>query len=83
MGLAVGVASNYSCMLFEPSVRATGLGTVYNISFAIFNGAFLALASLGIANGIMLTPLYLSLGVVAMSLIILFALRNVHQKTSI
>ncbi|QLE78328.1 MHS family MFS transporter [Francisella sp. Scap27] len=76
MGLAVGVSANYSSMLFSPSVRASGLGTVYNISFAIFNGFFLALASFGIAHGFMLSPLYLSLIVFIVCLLILFVYRK-------
>ncbi|ADA78679.1 MFS transporter [Francisella tularensis] len=83
MGLVVGVASNYASTLFSPVVRASGLGFSYNISFAIFNGAFLALASLGIAKGFILTPLYLVLIVIFTSTLILVFTRNTSQNISI
>lgn len=76
MGLIVGVASNYACTLFTPAVRASGLGFSYNISFAIFNGAFLTLASFGIAKGFMLAPLFLILIVVSIAFSILFFTRK-------
>ncbi|AJI56965.1 sugar (and other) transporter family protein [Francisella philomiragia] len=79
MGLVVGVASNYASTLFTPGVRASGLGFSYNISFAVFNGAFLALASLGIAKGYILTPLYLILTVVVISIIILLITKRFGQ----
>ncbi len=79
MGLIIGVAANYSSMLFNPSVRASGLGTVYNITYAIFNGVFLALASYGITQGFMLTPLYLSMVVIAVSLVVLIILNKKHH----
>lgn len=71
MGLIVGVASNYASTLFTPDVRASGLGFSYNISFAIFNGAFLALASFGVSEGFMFTPLFLIIAVVSISIFIL------------
>ncbi|AIT08693.1 MFS transporter [Candidatus Francisella endociliophora] len=77
MGLIVGVATNYASTLFTPGVRASGLGLSYNISFAIFNGAFLALASFGVAEGFMFTPLMLILTVVTISIITLCLLKNI------
>ncbi|APC96662.1 MFS transporter [Francisella frigiditurris] len=71
MGMIVGVASNYASMLFSPSVRASGLGLSYNVTFAIFNGLFLVVASFGIAKGFMLMPLFLSIMVVITAIIIL------------
>lgn len=73
MGLTVGVAANYSCTLFDANVRASGLGTIYNICFAIFNGIFLALASYGIASGIIFTPIYLSSTIIFISLVVLIS----------
>ncbi len=66
-------------LYFTPGVRASGLGFSYNISFAVFNGAFLALASLGIAKGYILTPLYLILTVVVISIIILLITKKFGQ----
>ena len=82
LGLIVGVSTNYASMLFRPSARASGLGISYNLSFSIFNGAFFALASLGIAKGYMLTPLYLVAPVVLMSVIILLIFQNSSKKIS-
>ena len=71
MGLTVGVAANYSCMLFSPNVRASGLSIINNISFAIFNGAFLALASYGISQGLILAHLYIASSTMIICLIVL------------
>ena len=83
MGLVVGVAANYSSMLFRPSVRATGLGLIYNLAFAIFNGMFLAIASYGIAQGVMLTPLYLGMTVVVVSIFVLIILNIKYPQHSV
>lgn len=83
MGLVVGVTANYASTLFTPGVRASGLGFTYNISFAIFNGAFLALSSFGVAEGVMLTPLYLILAVVIISLFVLIFTKESCRDISI
>ncbi|WP_150466328.1 MFS transporter [Francisella sp. SYW-9] len=83
MGLVVGVSANYASTLFSAGVRASGLGFGYNISFAVFNGAFLALASFGVAQGVMLTPLYLILAVIIISLLILIFTKKSCQNISI
>ncbi len=83
MGLVAGVASNYAITFFSPGVRASGLSFSYNISFAILNGTFLALASLGIAKGFIFTSLYLILAVIIISTIILIFIRNTLQNISI
>ena len=80
LGLIVGVSTNYASMLFRPSARASRLGISYNLSFSIFNGAFFALASLGIAKGYMLIPLYLVASVVLLSVIILLIFQNSSKK---
>ncbi|MFV9958813.1 MAG: hypothetical protein AB8V10_04250 [Francisella endosymbiont of Hyalomma asiaticum] len=70
MGLVAGVASNYAIILFSPGVRSSGLSFSYNISFAILNGTFLALASLGITKGFIFTSLYLILAVIIISILL-------------
>ena len=80
MGVIIGVAANYSSMLFNPNVRSSGLGLVYNLAFAIFNGMFLALSSYGIYKGIILAPLYLGMSVVIISVTILVLLRKINPR---